>query len=230
LHPPSSRNSISIMKFAIAVNVILTASLFNAALSHSVMTYPEGITAESCAIGGEPQFGPPGTCEGPCDIRLYTGDRAANPWSFFYPPSKPAPKTKDEPEFKRGETITVKYTRNNHGPGGFNRFTLVRVNPGDTGPETAKDYMNKAIHTRNAFHYSCWGANPVVATQAEKDRKHLYHISLVGTDAQQHSFAAGYYTVDITIPPVVPDGLYRGIGRKAYRQRPSSPWYHFLLQ
>lgn len=67
--------------------------------------------------------------------------------------------------------------------------------------------MNKEIHKRNAFHFSCWGANPVAAASSElgSDDKGF---TFIGSDGQQHPFKKGYYVSDIRIPTVVPDGKY----------------------
>lgn len=129
------------------------------------------------------------SCPGPCQFaKLETGK---TPWLNFYPPDKPSA------TYKRGQKVTIKYQRNNHRSGGIQRFTLVPL-------DKMKD---KAVHSANAFHYSCWGARVKVATAAEKVRD-KYGFSLIGSDGQEHDQPAGYYTVDITIPPVVPDGKY----------------------
>lgn len=157
-----------------------------------------------CTMAGETDAYPQ-NCPGPCPVEVYVDDNGEVkkfPYSAKYPPNNPV-----EEVFKRGQTVTVKYTRNNHGPGGFNRFALVRyIN--DSKPEKSKDYMNKAIHTRNAFHYSCWGAKPVVATEAEATEEGEFGLSAVGSDGQDHDLPKAYYVDDVVIPPVVPDGLY----------------------
>lgn len=116
--------------------------------------------------------------------------------------------------------MTVKYQRNNHGPGGFIRFTLVPV----------EKMMDKSVHARNAFHYSCWGANPVVAKPNEKGRD-KFGFSLVGGDGASHNLPKAYYTVNITIPPVIPDGDYvlgwvwfGGVGGSISQNKPSKPY------
>eukprot|EP00737_Agarophyton_chilense_P002460 gb/GEZJ01002806.1/.p1 GENE.gb/GEZJ01002806.1/~~gb/GEZJ01002806.1/.p1 ORF type:complete len:271 (+),score=14.73 gb/GEZJ01002806.1/:1731-2543(+) len=67
--------------------------------------------------------------------------------------------------------------------------------------------MDKAVHERNAFHYSCWGANPQAAApdELQSDR---FGYSYVGNDGEEHPFARGYYVVNTTIPKVIPDGDY----------------------
>lgn len=93
--------------------------------------------------------------------------------------------------------VTIKYQRNNHGPGGFVRHTLVPL---------AK-MMDKEAHARNAFHWGCWGANAAVAKKNELGRD-KWGFSLVGGDGKLHNGKIGYYYNNVTIPPVVPDGVY----------------------
>lgn len=131
----------------------------------------------------------------------------------FDSPDKPAGR------YRRGQRITIKYQRNNHGPGGFIRLTLVHP----------QDMMNKKAHTRNAFHYSCWGAKPVVA-RPDQLWKDQYGFSIVGNDGEQHQFVPAYYTTTFTIPPVVPDGKYvlgwvwyGGIGGPVLSNKPQKP-------
>ena len=59
--------------------------------------------------------------------------------------------------YKRGQTVRIKYSRNNHPPGGFLRLSFVKP----------KDMMNHEVHRKNAFHHSCWGASIAVATEAD---------------------------------------------------------------
>lgn len=67
--------------------------------------------------------------------------------------------------------------------------------------------MDKKTHEKNAFHYSCWGARTVPATPADLKRDR-FGFNIAGGDGKLHSLGAGYHVVDITIPPVVPDGDY----------------------
>lgn len=67
--------------------------------------------------------------------------------------------------------------------------------------------MNKKIHARNAFHYSCWGGDPVVANASELGRDEL-GFSLVGGDGKLHGLKPAYYTTTVTIPDVIPNGNY----------------------
>ncbi len=167
--------------------------------------YPQGITGSSCRLGGDPKFGVD-NCPGPCDLRkLGIGNaevsqlrrgidvfEGKSPRVNFYPPNKPAA------EFRRGQTVTMKYTRSNHGPGGFERYTLVPLD---------KNWMDKSVHTRLAIHFSCWGETPVAAKPNELERDE-FGFSFIGSDGQQHSFSKGYYISKVTIPDVVPDGKY----------------------
>lgn len=112
-------------------------------------------------------------------------------YSNFDSPDKPAA------VYQRGQTVQMKYTRNNHSPGGFIRLTLV----------TPEKMMDKNAHAENAFYYTCWGANPqaAAANEMEKDE---YGFSFIGSDGEQHSHPKGYYVMDVKIPSVVPDGKY----------------------
>lgn len=136
-------------------------------------------------------------------------------FSNFDSPANPAAK------YRRGQTIKVKYQRNNHGPGGFVRHTLVPIN----------QMMNKAAHSRNAFHYSCFGARPVPATVSDRKMDHFGY-SIAGTDGKRS--APGYYESRVTIPDVVPDGdyvfgwvWYGGTGGEVSNQWPykHEPWW-----
>lgn len=81
---------------------------------------------------------------------------------------------------------------------GFIRLTLVPL----------AEMKSKAAHARNAFHYSCWGATPVVATGSDLNPPDEFGFTMTGTDGAQHSFAKGYYKLDAEIPDVVPDGKF----------------------
>lgn len=136
-------------------------------------------------MGGEAHIGVE-NCQGPCDLRAIVSGRAN-----YDSPEKPAA------VYSRGQNATVKYERNSHGPGGFIRLTIVPV----------EEMMDKAAHARNAFHYSCWGANPVIA-EPEEIEIDEYGFNIIGTDGKYHNFTKGYYAVNITIPPCIPDGNY----------------------
>lgn len=128
--------------------------------------------------------GPIRTFTGPCDVRAFTFLKSSNP-------------TRPVATYARGEKVTIKYQRNNHGPGGFIRMTLVPVDK----------MMDKEAHAKNAFHYSCWGANPVPATPQDfaKDR---FGFNIAGGDGSLHNLTKAYHATEITIPQVVPNGNY----------------------
>lgn len=122
--------------------------------------------------------------------------------------------------YSRGQQVTIKYQRNNHGPGGFIRLTLVPVD----------QMMDKDVHERNAFHYGCWGANPVVATARDR-RRNAQGFSIAGADGKLHHMPVSYYTAKVTIPTVVPDGVYAlgwvwygGLGGTLYQNVPANPY------
>lgn len=90
--------------------------------------------------------------------------------------------------------------------------------------------MDKAIHTRNAFHYSCWGGDPKVATPAERVRDRS-GFSLTGSDGMFHNSSIGFFTTRVHVPEVVPDGIYAlgwtwygGIGGSFAGNTPDSPF------
>jgi hypothetical protein len=125
------------------------------------------------------------TCPGPCNL-----DFTKYPGGANHPNSSNPAAT-----YKRGQMVTIKYNRNNHPPGGFIRMTLVPVSK----------IMDKAEHAKGAFHFSCWGAGVTQATQAEITRDDK-GFNIVGNDGDQHSSPPAYYSSDIIIPDVVPDG------------------------
>ena len=137
------------------------------AWSHGQLTSPRPAQTDTCPqLGGDSS-----TCPGPCD-----------------PNSPPSSVTAT---FRRGQTITVRYQRNNHGPGGFLRVTMVP--PGDM--------MDMDVHTRNAFHFSCWGARLRIAEGSDLDP--VEGVSLVGVDNSN-----GFHSTQVRIPTVIPDGEY----------------------
>lgn len=122
--------------------------------------------------------------------------------------------------YRRGQNVTIKYNRNNHGPGGFVRLTLVPVDK----------MMDKEVHAKNAFYYGCWGANPVPATQADfaKDK---FGFNIAGGDGSLHNLTRSYHIIKTTIPTVVPDGNYvlgwtwfGGVGGTVVKNMPQRPF------
>lgn len=67
---------------------------------------------------------------------------------------------------------------------------------------------DKAVHAANGFHYSGWGAHPVVASGDDLKPEDKYGFDMIGSDGLEHSQPKGYYKLDIVIPDVVPDGKY----------------------
>lgn len=104
------------------------------------------------------------------------------------------------------------------------RFTIVPVDK----------MLDKAVHSRNAFHYSCWGADPVAAKNYETSRD-AQGYSVSGSDGRpggkfDPNITISYYTTDITIPDVIPNGFYvlgfvwyGGIGGSLEVNRPEKP-------
>ncbi len=190
------------------------------AAAHSFLTDPEPITPKECRVGGPAGF--VFNCRGPCNLeRLEQNPPYAN-----YYPEKVGSKTyvgggKPAAVYRRGQRVKIKYARNNHTPGGFNRFTLVKPD----------DMMNRAAHDKNAFWHSCWGAEFEEATPADKVmNNHNKYFNLVGNDGDDHNLAIGYYTVNIVIPKCIPDGKYilgktwyGGTGDTAQTNDPDEP-------
>lgn len=70
-----------------------------------------------------------------------------------------------------------------------------------------EEIMNKTVHGRNAFLYTCWGAHPVKAAKNEL-KSDIFGFSFIGSDGEAHGFKKGYYTMQVTIPTVIQDGAY----------------------
>lgn len=151
-------------------------------------------------------------CPGPCDLRNHDLLVTNNPL-------RPAA------VWKRGENVTIKYQRNNHGPGGFLRFTIVPLDK----------MLDRALHEMNAFHYSCWGANPVQAQPHEipRDSEEYAVNGVDGTpnNVTDPNVTPSYYVMTITIPDVIPDGRYAfgfvwfgGIGGTLHQNLPENPY------
>lgn len=155
--------------------------LVGTAYGHSQMVVPQSTSPKVCRRGGDPN---PTNCFGPCDLRAVVG-RYAN----FDNPENPAA------VYRRGQEVTIKYQRNNHGPGGFVRLTLVPPHK----------MMDKEVHDRNAFHYSCFGANPIRASQSDI-QSDKWGFSITGNDGKD--IEPGYYYTKTVIPDVIPDGRY----------------------
>lgn len=149
-------------------------------------------------------------CPGPCDVS------SVQPNSNFPKVTRPE---LPAAVYERGEQVTIKYQRNNHGPGGFVRLSLVPV----------EKMMNKNVHEENAFHFSCWGSDPVKAKPNELGRD-KQGFSLVGGDGKLHDGPISYYTTNIIIPRVIPDGdyvigwvWYGGMGGSIQKNLPETP-------
>eukprot|EP00178_Gracilaria_changii_P027930 TRINITY_DN9328_c0_g1_i1.p2 TRINITY_DN9328_c0_g1~~TRINITY_DN9328_c0_g1_i1.p2 ORF type:complete len:378 (+),score=73.94 TRINITY_DN9328_c0_g1_i1:957-2090(+) len=170
-----------------APTLLALCAVLALAAAHSQMTQPQSTSPRTCRLGGERAFGVD-NCSGPCDLRAI---RARHRYANFWSPAHPAA------TYARGQNVLIKYTRNNHAPGGFIRLTLV----------TPAQMMDRDAHSRNAFHYSCWGARAMRAAPHEL-RNDRFGFSMVGSDGEQHRFAKGYYAASVTIPTVLPDGNY----------------------
>lgn len=165
--------------------------------------------SKPCRLGGVPEKGGIELCPGPCDVR------AIQPGlPVVTSPKKPAA------VYKRGQNTLIKYQRNNHGPGGFVRYSLVPLDK----------MMDKESHARNAFHFGCWGENAADAKTMELGRD-AWGFSLVGGDGKLHDGPIGFYYSNITIPQVVPDGLYvlgwvwyGGMGGGMKENKPDNPY------
>lgn len=168
---------------------------------------------QTCRMGGEPHLFVD-DCAGPCDLTAIQGGKVN-----FGSPESPAA------IYERGQKVNIKYSRNNHGPGGFIRFTLV----------PADKIMDASVHSKNAFHYTCWGAKAVEGhgTDLEEDQ---FGYSLVGNDGEEHKLPRAYYETELNIPKVVPDGAYilgwlwfGGVGHPVTSNKPQEPkpWGYF---
>lgn len=157
------------VKFSFVIGICYIAvgmNTLNQVHSHSYMLHPRGdfssFSQAHCRVGG-PEHAPNDECPGPC-----IDDDS---WQY----NKTAPVHK----FKRNETVTVVWPRNNH-RGGFVRFSMV--------PRAHR--MNKAAHDKLAFRYSCFEADQIPCNEDH-----------CGTDVW-------LYRTDIQIPTSFADGEY----------------------
>lgn len=102
----------------------------------------------------------------------------------LYKPNNP--KTGNHPDepaaiWQRGQTVTIRWARNNH-HGGFIRLALVPV-------EKMDDHN---FHDRLAFYYGCWEQNKYKCDEAP-----------CGKDKRDFAFRQ-----NIVVPAVIPDGSY----------------------
>lgn len=162
--------------FAVGISVLISA-----VYSHSFLIVPEADWLNNdqpeCRIGKpeDPGFEnlEPLNCPGPCGVTGVRADRANG--EFFS-------ESKGMTTLQRGQTMLMKWTRNNHF-GGFVRFTLV--------PKSQR--MEKHVHEMFAFHFSCWEAGEI-GCDGSWD---------CGTDE-----SGLRYETNVVIPPVFHDGEY----------------------
>lgn len=114
------------------ISYLVSIHLVVNVISHSFLLNPKGdfvsFNKAECRVGG-PDHEPNDNCTGPC-IRV-------DSWQF----DKNAPYS----VYKRGQEVTIFWSRNNHF-GGFVRFAIV--------PEHLR--MSHEAHNRLAFHFSCF--------------------------------------------------------------------------
>eukprot|EP00177_Eucheuma_denticulatum_P008573 GFKZ01015614.1.p1 GENE.GFKZ01015614.1~~GFKZ01015614.1.p1 ORF type:complete len:336 (+),score=7.31 GFKZ01015614.1:35-1009(+) len=188
--------------------LLASLSLLQLLLAHSWLTEPQPTAPRECSLGGAYKPGAPiRTCPGPCDVTSNSFLRSSSP-------------QRPTATYRRGQTVTMKYNRNNHGPGGFVRLTLVPLDK----------MMDKEVHKRNAFHFSCWGATTVVATAADLQTDRA-GFSIASGDGSLHDQPPSFHTTNATIPTVVADGdyilgwvWYGGIGGPLERNTPENPF------
>lgn len=87
--------------------------------------------------------------------------------------------------YKRGDTYEIRYTKNNHFDG-FLRLSFVPLD----------EMFSKDAHAFYAFRYACWSATEFFCNEYEKQRDCHY------------DFENKAYKTDISIPTVIPDGVY----------------------
>lgn len=159
--------AMAIYKFLIATALYLT--LLHLIAGHSFLLEPrtEASNPRECRVGGPDKDGA-NNCRGPC---------ISESWQL----KKIIPVT----TYKRGEKFTAVWAMNNHA-GGFVRFTLVPI----------KDRMNKKVHDKFAFHYTCY-------------KKELHKCPYFGTSNDDYCGTAEYlYRTNLTVPKVYPNGEY----------------------
>ena len=119
-----------------------------------------------CRVGG-PEVTDKNNCTGPC---------VTEDWQLNKDPTVTV--------YRRGETATMVWARNNH-QGGFVRFALVPL----------EDRMELEAHDKYAFHYACYETGEHDCPKPEEDDEYC------GTDRR-------LYRTNVTIPKVYPDGRY----------------------
>jgi len=87
---------------------------------------------------------------------------------------------------RRGQSVTLRYMKNNHGPVGFVRWSLV----------PAKLHYSVAAHARFAFWWNCWGSG-YRRCQRRGDPRGC------GSDRKKEAWSSR-----VTIPTSIPDGNY----------------------
>lgn len=132
---------------------------------HQHMTKPTPISYMfACRIGDKIN------CPGPCPNRLF----------------RPGQKgTKPSTTVRRGDLLPVHIAKNNHA-GGFNRWSLVRV----------EDINNRIAHEKGAFLWSCADSNVTHCNQNNRKRN-------CRVDKNNE-----FYKKRIRIPTIYPDGNY----------------------
>lgn len=146
--------------------LFLVTNEWRSCSAHSFLVQPKGdfksFKKAECRLGGPPHA-PNDACSGPC-INM-------NSWQY----DKQVTVTR----YQRGQTVSMKWGRNNH-IGGFVRFSLV--------PKHLR--MNKQAHERMAFRYACFESG-----------KHQCNLQNCGTDVW-------LYKTNVVIPTSYPDGNY----------------------
>lgn len=165
-----------LMVVVTVVAAVLGGGLSPLVAAHSSMTVPTSLSyTTDCRVGGPPHA--MRNCPGPCpNVMLKAHGLGSSP-------QEPAA------TYARGETVTLRWARNNH-EGGFVRWALVPVSQmGDA-----------AAHARYAFKWGCWSSGRFTCN--DRNRKALC------LDDRLNERWATAFSDRVEIPSVVPDGDY----------------------
>lgn len=159
------------MMMSVLTIIVFTTMLTATAIAHSHLAYPLPTRRLDCRVGNGRRV----KCYGPCPpLDTYgrpTGvspDRPADTW-------------------RRGQSRTIKWHRNNHGNGesGFVRLSLVPVSK----------MFEKYAHQRYTTHITCWSSG--------LHQCYSRNVHVCGNDADGMA-----YQTHITVPTSYPDGVY----------------------
>ncbi|OSX73612.1 hypothetical protein BU14_0333s0001 [Porphyra umbilicalis] len=172
-HPPMERRFLWRWLAAVAVVAAMVGLRAHSGVAaHSTVRVPLPMVDFECTSGQGPR---------PCDG---LGDHACP-----IVPQRPFPRLGEAPSrpsatWRRGETVQVTWSRNNHPPVGFVRLALVPTPVG----------LSVAAHARYSFWWGCWGSGQVGCGDNKR---------LCDDDRSSKVFRRS-----VRVPTSIPDGVY----------------------